>query len=113
MRCFAIQSSSRITALCSATALLAAACGDTIFEPVDVEPLDRLQGFEAQLDSIRVELQIPGMAAAIAEGDQVVWARGFGLADVESGRPATDTTSFVIVDLHTIVYICEVIPILT
>jgi CubicO group peptidase (beta-lactamase class C family) len=34
------------------------------------------------------------MAAAIAQGDEIVWSRGFGVADVETGRPATDTTSF-------------------
>jgi CubicO group peptidase (beta-lactamase class C family) len=77
-----------------ASALAATACGDTIFDPVQVEPLEGLQGFEAQLDSIRVELRIPGMAAAIAQGDEIVWARGFGVADAETGRPATDTTSF-------------------
>jgi CubicO group peptidase (beta-lactamase class C family) len=71
-----------------------AACGDTPAEPVSVPPLEALQGFEAQLDSIRVELRIPGMAAAISQRDEIVWSRGFGVADVETGRPATDTTSF-------------------
>jgi len=75
-------------------ALLAAACGETPLEPVTVTPVEGLQGFEAALDSIRVELQIPGMAAAMAQGRDVVWARGFGLADVERGRPVTDTTAF-------------------
>jgi CubicO group peptidase (beta-lactamase class C family) len=65
-------------------------------EPVAVPAIEGLHGFEAQLDSIRSELQIPGMAAAIAWGDEIVWSRGFGLADVESGRPATDMTSFYI-----------------
>ena len=72
-------------------ALAVGGCGELPLDPVNVTPSEGLQGFEAQLDSIRVELQIPGMAAAIAEGDAVVWARGFGLADVENGRPATDT----------------------
>jgi CubicO group peptidase (beta-lactamase class C family) len=74
--------------------LVAAACGETTLEPVAVVPTEGLQGFEAALDSIRVELQIPGLAAAIAQGGDIVWARGFGLADVERGRPATDTTAF-------------------
>jgi CubicO group peptidase (beta-lactamase class C family) len=76
--------------------LVVAACGETLVEPVAVEPMEGLQAFEAQLDSIRVELQIPGMAAAIAQGDQIVWARGFGVADAETGRLATDTTSFLV-----------------
>ena len=74
--------------------LLSAACGETPLEPVAVTPVEGLQGFEAALDSIRVDLQIPGLAAAIAQGGDVVWARGFGFADVESGREATDTTAF-------------------
>jgi CubicO group peptidase (beta-lactamase class C family) len=75
-------------------ALAVGACSETPVQPVSVTPTDGLVGFEAQLDSIRVALRIPGMAAAIAQSDRIVWARGFGLADVERGRPATDTTSF-------------------
>ena len=86
--------STNVGAVCAALALVAAGCGDTPVGPVSVLPLEGLQGFEAQLDSIRVELRIPGMAAAIAQGDEIVWARGFGVADAETGRPATDTTSF-------------------
>ncbi len=87
-------SSSVIRAAVGLAALGAVACGETPLEPVTVPPAEQLQGFVAQLDSIRVELRIPGMAAAIAQGDEIVWSRGFGLADVENGRPATDTTSF-------------------
>jgi CubicO group peptidase (beta-lactamase class C family) len=84
----------RIRAACATIALVGVACAETPVEPVDIPPLEGLQGFEGQLDSIRVALRIPGMAAAIAQGDRIVWSRGFGLADVETGRPATDTTSF-------------------
>ncbi len=89
----------RALALAVSSALGVVACGETLFDPVDVTPSEGLQGFEAQVDSIRVELQIPGMAAAIAEGNEIVWARGFGLADVENGRPATDTTSFIVASI--------------
>lgn len=75
-------------------AFVATACGETPLEPVGVSPVAGLQGFEASLDSIRVELQIPGLAAAIAQGGDVIWSRGFGMADVERGIPATDTTAF-------------------
>ena len=53
-----------------------------------------LPEFEAKLESLRHELQIPGMSAAIANGQRVVWARGFGYANVELGVPAADTTSY-------------------
>ena len=62
--------------------------------PVEVVPMEGLQGFEAQLDSLRVELQIPGLSAAIAKDGEIVWSMGFGLADAEEGRPATPTTPF-------------------
>lgn len=82
------------TGLALTVALAAGACSDTPVQPVDVGPTVDLEGFAAQLDSIRVALRIPGMAAAIARDDRIVWSRGFGLADVARARPATDTTSF-------------------
>ena len=69
-------------------------CSDMPTGPVEVAPEEGLQGFEAQLDSIRLALRIPGMAAAIAKDGEIVWSRGFGLADVDEGRSATATTSF-------------------
>lgn len=76
------------------SACLLAGCNDLPTGPVTVTPEAGLQGFEARLDSIRMALRIPGMAAAIAKEGEIVWSRGFGLADVDQGRPATDTTSF-------------------
>jgi CubicO group peptidase (beta-lactamase class C family) len=84
----------RVRAALTTFVVMTAACGESVLEPVDVPPLEGLEGFEASLDSIRVSLRIPGLAAAIAQGGDIVWSRGFGLADVERGRPATDTTSF-------------------
>jgi CubicO group peptidase (beta-lactamase class C family) len=75
-------------------ALVAGSCGETPAEPVSVVQETGLEGFEASLDSLRVALRIPGMAAAVAQGGDIVWSRGFGFADVEHGVPATDTTSF-------------------
>ena len=62
--------------------------------PVEVVHMDGLTGFEAQLDSLRVELQIPALSAAIVAEGNVVWARGFGYADVRAGRIAADTTAY-------------------
>jgi CubicO group peptidase (beta-lactamase class C family) len=53
-----------------------------------------LEGFPARLDSLRVELQIPGLSAAIARDGEIVWSLGFGYADFEAGRPATPATPF-------------------
>jgi CubicO group peptidase (beta-lactamase class C family) len=72
------------------------ACGDSPTEPVAVQvtPTPGLEGFPAELDALRVQLLIPGMSAAIAQDGQIVWARGFGHANVESGLAATSTTPF-------------------
>lgn len=72
------------------------ACGSDLTAPTSIEvvPTEGLVGFEARLDSLRVELMIPGLAAAIAQDDEIIWARGFGYADAHAGRLATDTTAF-------------------
>jgi len=72
------------------------ACGSDSTGPTDIEvvPMQGLVGFEAQLDSLRVDLQIPGMSAAIARDGQIVWSKGFGYADAEERRPATPSTPF-------------------
>ena len=79
-----------------AGALLAATCWvpGCSSPTFPVLPTDGLVGFEAQLDSLRVGLQIPGMAAAIVLNDEIVWSRGFGYADIEEHKPALSTTSF-------------------
>jgi CubicO group peptidase (beta-lactamase class C family) len=38
--------------------------------------------------------QIPGMTAAVASDREVIWTRGFGLADVAARRPATPDTVY-------------------
>ena len=51
------------------------------------EPVNNIQEFEIRLESIRSALYIPGMSAAVAKDGQVVWAQGFGYADVENQVP--------------------------
>jgi len=36
--------------------------------------------------------EVPGVSIALIENDRLVWSRGFGIADLESGRPMTDAT---------------------
>lgn len=48
---------------------------------------------------VRAELarqRIPGMSVALLRGDSVLLARGYGLADVERGVPATESTLFTV-----------------
>jgi CubicO group peptidase (beta-lactamase class C family) len=53
-----------------------------------------IDDFARELDALRVRERIPGMSAAIAEGDRMTWSRGFGLADVERGIPARADTIY-------------------
>jgi len=53
-----------------------------------------LQDLEQQLESLRTDLRIPGMSAAVGEGDRVVWARGFGTANRERAVAATADTIY-------------------
>ncbi len=55
---------------------------------------DRFEHLAQRLDGIRQHLKIPGMSCAIVKDQKVVWARGFGYADVENLIPATEHTSY-------------------
>ena len=63
-------------------------------------PLDeKLRQFEQYLADMQRELAIPGMSAAIVKDQSVIWAQGFGYADVEAQRPATADTPYEIASL--------------
>jgi CubicO group peptidase (beta-lactamase class C family) len=56
--------------------------------------VETLGDFERELEALRLLLRIPGMSAAIAEGDEIVWTRGFGLANGERGVAAAPDTLY-------------------
>jgi CubicO group peptidase (beta-lactamase class C family) len=76
-------------ALCASAVVLAVARSAWCAEPVT-----SVAELEARLEQLRKDVMIPAFSAAIAQGDRVVWAKGFGLADVERGRPTTPTTAY-------------------
>jgi CubicO group peptidase (beta-lactamase class C family) len=55
---------------------------------------DPFDGLEATLRRELATVGAPGAAVAIARGDRVVWARGVGVANVETGAPATPDMLF-------------------
>src|ERR1035438_6041653 len=61
---------------------------------VDAQVKTDLKPFIDGLDSIRVELKIPAMAAALQQGDSILFEKGFGYADLENHLKATPNTSF-------------------
>ncbi len=54
----------------------------------------QLARFETQLESLREELKIPAYSAAIVKDQKVIWAKGFGFADIENKIPATEHTAY-------------------
>ncbi len=56
----------------------------------------RLQKLAEEFERNRVAYHVPGAAIAVVKGDEVVFARGFGLADIEKATPATADTRFFI-----------------
>jgi CubicO group peptidase (beta-lactamase class C family) len=60
---------------------------------------EKLAQFEEYLAGMRTELSIPGMSVAIVKDQELIWAQGFGYADVEASRPATPDTPYEIASL--------------
>src|SRR5215210_7270903 len=64
-------------------------------KPDRMEPESaRIARLETLLDSLRQELKIPAYSAAIVKNQKVIWAKGFGYADVENKIPATEHTPY-------------------
>ncbi len=74
-------------------ALLLAGCGQATAERecMNTESLAR---FESVAETLRVELKIPAISAAIVHEGELVWSRGFGISDLESGTKATPQTPY-------------------
>jgi len=50
------------------------------------------RGLEAYIFDKMSKTKLPGLSVAVVEGDEVVYARGFGFRDLESGAPMTPQT---------------------
>jgi len=51
-----------------------------------------LKEFEEDLETLRRQLRIPGMAAGVLKDQELVWAKGFGYADLENKIEASIST---------------------
>jgi CubicO group peptidase (beta-lactamase class C family) len=54
---------------------------------------------EDELERLRVQLKVPGMSVAIVKEHQILFAQGFGFADIENNVPATEHTPYHIASL--------------
>jgi len=55
---------------------------------------EELDGFARELDEIRSALRIPAMSAAVVVDQELIWAAGFGDADIDLGIAATPETAY-------------------
>ena len=79
---------------------LLSACAQTSSKitglPADQDPIEY---FRQEMDRLRENNSIPGMAVAVLENQQVVFAEGFGYADLANRIPATADTPYNIASL--------------
>ena len=61
---------------------------DELRHRLDLERMAPERGIEAGLEKLSRQLRIPGMAAGVVKDGELVWAKGFGYADVENGIKA-------------------------
>jgi len=66
---------------------------------LDGPEAERLAQLSSALERLRENLRIPGMSAAVIADQRLVWARGFGHADIEVGTPATPSTPYSLASL--------------
>lgn len=52
--------------------------------------------FSADIDALRTQLRVPGLAAGVVEDGHLVWRANFGFADVAHRLPVVDSTEFAI-----------------
>ncbi len=65
-----------------------------IKQTVSASDASRLARLETLLENLREELKIPALSAAVVKDQKVVWAKGFGSADLENKIPATEHTPY-------------------
>lgn len=57
-------------------------------------PTDKIAAIEAAIQAEMKQSKIPGLSVAVVVADQLRYAKGFGLADVENSVPAKATTVY-------------------
>jgi CubicO group peptidase (beta-lactamase class C family) len=57
-------------------------------------PAASIAELEVRIERLRVSSHIPAVTAVITKGQEIVWAKGFGTADLATSRAAADTTIY-------------------
>ncbi|MCH7772382.1 MAG: serine hydrolase [Bacteroidetes bacterium] len=66
-------------------------CGQKGADSTDAEAIAKARYY---MNELQERFKIPGMAVAVAIADSIVWAEGFGYANLEKKIPATPQTMF-------------------
>lgn len=74
-------------------ALLTVSCLSAPLSPSS-QPTYNVEEFARALDSLRTAARIPGLSTAVVKDGEVIFARGFGYADLERQIPATPETPY-------------------
>ncbi len=69
---------------------------DYVMQQFNVTPVDvpAITQVEQQIANEFEGLNIPGMAVAVIKNDQIIWEKGFGIANLETENPVTEHTPF-------------------
>ncbi|MFN2491392.1 MAG: serine hydrolase [Pyrinomonadaceae bacterium] len=73
---------------------LAPETGTWLGQTTSATDATRLAQLESRLETLRQDLKIPAFSAAIVKDQKVLWAKGFGFADMENKIPATEHTPY-------------------
>jgi CubicO group peptidase (beta-lactamase class C family) len=65
-------------------------------DPAKLELEKRLAYLEQALENARIAGHVPGMAIAIVDDGELIWAHGFGVSDLDANTPVTPETVFAI-----------------
>jgi len=69
----------------------ATSCGG---DQITSTPAASIPEFEQRLDELRADSHIPAITAVISKGQEIVWVKAYGFADLAAQRPARDTTIY-------------------
>src|SRR5215213_3423533 len=53
-----------------------------------------IEALESFIAGLTERGAVPALSVSVVKGDRLVWSKGFGVADLASGSPATPQTSY-------------------
>lgn len=83
-----------VVAFVTVASLTSLAAGGAAPRPQTTGAVDVFASAETAIRAEMRKAGIPGAALAVVVGDRVVWTKGFGVANVETGAPVTPDTLF-------------------